>query len=76
MSAVLWFALPILACWILAFGEEAKAEPTEITKTVATATPWFTEIAGAAGLDFVHDSGHQQKFRIPESVALHPTGPS
>lgn len=58
---------PGSALWLLLFagcgggGEEvAGPEPAE------AAAPWFTEEAALRGLDFVHVSGHEERFLFPE----------
>jgi len=68
MVSVLWFALPIAGSLAEATGEAAKSESPS-RSAPGSAKPWFEEVAEASGLRFVHDTGHQQKFRMPESVA-------
>ena len=34
----------------------------------ARGTPWFAEEARQRGIDFVHESGHRQRFLLPEIV--------
>ena len=43
--------------------------PVEPTANVAEAAPWFEEVAAESGLDFVHDSGHRDRYFIPEIVS-------
>lgn len=65
-----WLALGLilatLAPWNDASAESARSDAPD---TPDTARPWFKETAEIAGLDFLHDTGQQQEFRIPESVA-------
>jgi len=43
-----------------------RREPTPAETRVASDLPWFEEIAGRAGIDFVHRSGHGDRFFLPE----------
>jgi hypothetical protein len=35
----------------------------------ASGAPWFEDVTAAAGVDFVHDSGHRDRYFLPEAVA-------
>jgi hypothetical protein len=51
--------------------EPASGPPNgaETLPTPERSRPWFSEEAGARGLDFVHDSGHREDYFIPESLS-------
>lgn len=34
----------------------------------AVSAPWFEEVARLSGIDFIHDSGHRGRHRLPEAV--------
>ena len=48
------------------------APPTTLelgnTNPTAPPSPWFIEVAGDRGIDFLHDSGARGRYRLPESL--------
>src|SRR5262245_27951928 len=48
---------------LLSCGREAAKEEH---RTAAADPPWFEEISRRAGVDFVHRSGHRDRFFLPE----------
>src|SRR6059036_3886774 len=44
----------------------SRAPATPPTDASAAAQPWFEDIAERAGIRFVHQSGHRDKFYLPE----------
>jgi hypothetical protein len=50
----------LLACGPPPDGAPRSADPE------STGTPWFEEVAAEVGLDFVHRSGHDGRFLMPE----------
>ena len=58
-----WRTSVLVSAGIAACGARPEA-PT------AVGAPWLEEVAAAAGIDFVHRSGHQEgRFLLPEIVA-------
>jgi enediyne biosynthesis protein E4 len=56
--------------WILAaVALLAAACSRESSSAPRAGEPWFEDAAAAAGVDFVHDSGHRTRHFLPESVA-------
>ncbi|MCZ6710569.1 MAG: CRTAC1 family protein [Gammaproteobacteria bacterium] len=43
--------------------------PPSTDSADSTSLPWFEEVASERGLDFVHDSGHKQRYLMPEIMA-------
>ena len=56
--------LAAVACAIGMCCSRAPATPP--TDASAAAQPWFEDIAERAGIRFVHQSGHREKFYLPE----------
>ena len=46
-----------------------SVEPIEVTETIDTIEPWFSETASDTGLDFVHFNGMTGQFYQPEVMA-------
>jgi enediyne biosynthesis protein E4 len=56
-----------LFCLMLMLGCAAGCRRAPDSSSSATgARPWFEEIAGRAGIDFVHQSGHIDRHYLPE----------
>ena len=61
-------ALALLSCALGALGVGCNRAPaaTPPADASASAQPWFENIAERAGIRFVHQSGHREKFYLPE----------
>ena len=61
-------AIALLSCALGALGAGCNRAPvaTPPADAPATAQPWFEDIAERAGIRFVHQSGHREKFYLPE----------
>jgi enediyne biosynthesis protein E4 len=57
----------LLLCALVAIGVSCRRAPASSAGDAsASATPWFEDIAERAGIHFVHQSGHHEKFFLPE----------
>jgi hypothetical protein len=57
----------LAACAIGAIGVSCGRGPAPPQADTSNAgPPWFEEVAEAAGIRFVHQSGHRDKFLLPE----------
>lgn len=68
MSARPWFVVAALTGLTAACGSDAPPDATsaEPLAEVAASGAWFREVAAASGVDFVHRSGHAERFLTPE----------
>ena len=63
-----WLLLCSIAC-LLTFGcQENKEVPAPGAERTQKA-PWFAEVAGKRGIDFAFESGHRQRYLMPEIMA-------
>ena len=56
----------LLACTICAAALSCSRDPAPSLPASSTSPAWFEDIAGRAGIDFVHRSGHRDAFYLPE----------
>jgi hypothetical protein len=64
MTATNLYCLALLAG--AAFACVSCREPTPAGTRASSEPPWFEDIAERAGIDFVHRSGHGDRFFLPE----------
>ena len=56
----------LLACTVCAAALSCSRDPAPPLPASSTSPAWFEDIAGRAGIDFVHRSGHRDAFYLPE----------
>ena len=61
-------AFALLSCALGALGAGCNRAPVATPPSDASVStqPWFEDIAERAGIRFVHQSGHREKFYLPE----------
>lgn len=57
-------------CLIAALVGCSQSPPgSRVTERLPPPSPWFDETAAQRGLEFLHDSGHRQRFLLPEIMS-------
>ena len=64
--APLLLVAALLACGCGSFREDREQAGREAKPDPA---PWFEEVAARRGIDFVFESGHRERYYMPESMA-------
>jgi hypothetical protein len=54
--------------WLVACSGEAPTEPAPPPAEAPAGDPWFEDVGSRAGIDFVLQSGHRERFLFPEGV--------
>lgn len=57
-----------LACAACESGDPAETSNPAAADPVPAAPAWFADEAGTRGIIFTHDSGHRDRYRLPESI--------
>lgn len=64
-----WMLCVIVATQPSCRRSPSEPAPEETGATGGASTAWFEEVAAAVGVDFVHRSGHDDRYLFPEIMA-------